>query len=657
MVRSLFAVLLLTATQCTHVNICSSATPPAAAALIKKYAADFSRETEALDVAARDFQTRHAGVHALQARLEETRLAYKRVEFMLEYYYPEHVKAYLNGVPLRHPDPYPYEEMPLPEAYYDNPDYINIAPLDYEEPNALAKPRNILEPEGLQALDEILFSENPGAAPDRIAQLTRALAMRSRIAVQALVKRRYIEDYQIIEATRLELVRLFALGLTGFDTPGSLNAIDEARATLGTLARVTTATIGSRPAVDSLFSASLDLLKGQRFDDLDRLKFLTHAVNPLYQVLQEVHESLKLKNSSDLTPGPQAWNTKSRNLFGNDFLNPYAYTLLQERQDSDALRRLGKKMFYDAALSADGSMSCSSCHDPARAFTDGVPRSRTRNAPTLVNAVLSDRFFYDLRAFSLEEQITNVVENPTEFNTRLDIVAARASERSDYGPLISAAFGDGEASINRYQAVTALASYVVSLRSFNSPFDQYVRGETREIEPLAAQGFNLFMGKAACGTCHYAPTFSGLTPPLYQENESEVLGVLQSPQSVETDADPGRARNGRREDDLPIFNHSFKTVTVRNAELTAPYFHNGAYQTLEDVVEFYDRGGALGTGAHDLSNQTLSPKPLHLTAHEKAALKAFLLSLTDRCALEQWREPTATKVAISGACNTTSKRQ
>jgi cytochrome c peroxidase len=141
------------------------------------------------------------------------------------------------------------------------------------------------------------------------------------------------------------------------------------------------------------------------------------------------------------------------------------------------------------------------------------------------------------------------------------------------------------------------------------------------------------MGKAACGTCHFAPTFSGLVPPLYRESESEVLGVMQGPDSTRLDADPGRSRNGRPEDRLALFDRSFKTTTVRNVELTAPYFHNGAYQTLDEVIDFYDKGGARGLGASDLPNQTLAEEPLQLDEKEKQALKHFLLSLTDRCAL------------------------
>lgn len=654
--QSWLALLLLAGAGCLQATPSRADTPVAAAAQIKGDAAAFIEETRALVSVARAFQDGRATEAALQAQLKRTRLAYKRVEFMLEYYYPEHIKAYVNGPPLPHPDPYPYREIPLPVAFYDNSDYINIAPLDSQEPNAFLKPRNVVEPQGLQVLDEIVFSENARSEVEKTVQLAEALVERSRIVVQALSKRKYIEDYQIIEATRLELVRIFSLGITGFDTPGSLGAIDEAATALSALARAVEATIGKQAEIDKLFSVAAAMLEGQRFEKLDRLRFLIGAMNPLYEALGRTHQQMSFKNSRDLTHEAHAWNPESRNLFADDFLNAYAYTLLRPQQDSDALQALGRKMFFDTALGTSRSMSCSTCHTSARAFTTDVPRSFERNAPTLVNAVFADRFFYDLRAFSLEEQITHVFENPQELDTHLDIAAAGVSKRADYRPLIAAAFGEAAASINRYQLLSALTSYVLSLRSFNSPFDRYVRGETPRLDPLAAQGFNLFMGKAACGTCHYAPTFSGLVPPLYRESESEVLGVMQGPDGTRLDTDPGRARNGRPEDRFAIFDRAFKTTTVRNVELTAPYFHNGAYRTLDEVIDFYDKGGARGMHASDLPNQTLAEEPLHLSEDEKQALKRFLLSLTDRCSLSEWRAPDETQVPKPAECNTALTR-
>ncbi|MEL7161233.1 MAG: cytochrome c peroxidase, partial [Bacteroidota bacterium] len=296
--------------------------------------------------------------------------------------------------------------------------------------------------------------------------------------------------------------------------------------------------------------------------------------------------------------------------------------------DNAALRKLGKTLFYDKQLSASGTLSCASCHRPDLAFTDGITKSVLRNAPTLLNAVYADRFFYDLRAFTLEQQAEHVIFDGAEFGTAYATIVGKINAGAAYRNLVKAAFG--KRVIDREGFSAALASYVLSLRSFNSPFDRYARGESEEFDPSAYRGFNLFMGKAACGTCHFAPTFSGLVPPDYVENETEILGVLTSPHRLrkELDADRGRAGGGIHHEAVWIYERSFKTPTVRNAALTAPYFHHGAYATLELVVDFYNRGGGAGLGL-DVPNQTLAPDPLDLTDEEQADLVAFMRSLTD----------------------------
>jgi cytochrome c peroxidase len=138
------------------------------------------------------------------------------------------------------------------------------------------------------------------------------------------------------------------------------------------------------------------------------------------------------------------------------------------------------------------------------------------------------------------------------------------------------------------------------------------------------------MGKAACGTCHFAPTFNGTVPPGYSESESEVLGVpsVNTTDNPPIDPDLGRLGNRHPRDEAEIYRHSFKTVTVRNVTLTAPYMHNGVYNTLEEVVDFYNRGGGAGMGM-DLPFQTLPFSELNLNEGEVADLVAFMETLTD----------------------------
>jgi cytochrome c peroxidase len=173
----------------------------------------------------------------------------------------------------------------------------------------------------------------------------------------------------------------------------------------------------------------------------------------------------------------------------------------------------------------------------------------------------------------------------------------------------------------------ALAAFLRTLVYLNSAFDRYLQGDTLALTKQQQDGFNLFMGKAQCGTCHFAPLFNGLTPPLFQLTEFEVLGTSLSDTLEHPRSDPDQGRFGV----FPIsfYKQAFKTPTVRNAAVTAPYMHNGSFSSLEKVVDFYDKGGGIGLGL-PVENQTLSAAPLHLTAEEKKAVISFMEALTDQ---------------------------
>ena len=518
-------------------------------------------------------------------------------------------------------------------------------PLDYRDKSHFRGEAKVLLPVGLQVLDELIFSDDVANEKQAVLNLTKQLQTDFFAVANAIKKRHYIVDFEIIEASRLELIRIFTLGITGFDTPGSLNAIEEASTSLEALQEVLKPLLlksnspNNRKSAHALFEkAIIYLKKNPDFNTFDRLLFLTQFINPLYKTLLDVQKSMNIPSSAEKYKTQASWNANSTNIFCNNFLNPYYYSLLTENTDNATLRQLGKTLFYDKKISNSGNMSCVSCHKPELAFTDGRPKSMAsvdgktllRNSPTLINAVFSDRYFYDLRAYDLEEQAEHVIENHLEFNTDFPEIVKKINADQAYLNLFKKAFNNDGKGVTRYQFSSALSSYVLSLQSFNSPFDQYVLGKTDKISKKVKQGFNLFMGKANCATCHFAPTFSGLVPPLYRENESEVLGILKSPDTLEVDADLGRIDNNIALDDYSIYKNSFKTTTVRNAKLTAPYFHNGAYNTLEQVIDFYNQGGAAGMGlSYDVPNQTLPPDKLDLNKKEIQALIAFIESLTD----------------------------
>lgn len=579
-----FIVWLLVATTVCCIHFSFNAPLSNTSTIAFTYIDEFEKATIELETVATAFKFNKASVDSLRASLCKTRLAYKKTECLLAYYYPEFIEEHINGAPVLH--------------------------IERNDSRALIK-----EPEGLQVLDELVAGD---AADEKvkIASLAQSLKTHTRSLIIGFKQLR-IKDNELIDAIRLQLIRIFSKGITGFDTPGSLNALPEAATSM--IAIKAYVKEKNNTGLTSLLDSAIAYLQQTiSFDDFNRLAFLKQYINPLYSELG--------RNASNAT-GISAWNQASTNIFADNFLNPYYYTGLKAEEDNNALRQLGKKLFYDPLLSSNNKISCATCHDPALAFADGRPKSlsnvqgRTvqRNAPTLLNAVYARRYFYDMRAFTLEQQAEHVIFNQMEFNTAYSAILQKLNSNGQYKTL------------TRDRLSKALASYVLSLRSFNSPFDKYVRDEQKTIDATVQQGFNLFMGKAQCGTCHFAPTFSGLVPPLYTENESEVLGVPEDPDALvkKADADSGRLSNKIYSEMAWIYERSFKTVTIRNAALTAPYFHNGSYKTLDQVIDFYNNGGGVGMGLK-MKNQTLSSDSLHLNDNEKRSLLAFIEALNDR---------------------------
>jgi cytochrome c peroxidase len=247
-----------------------------------------------------------------------------------------------------------------------------------------------------------------------------------------------------------------------------------------------------------------------------------------------------------------------------------------------------------------------------------------RNAPSLLNAALQSWQFYDMRTTNLENQSSDVIGNTDEMHGDLAKAITTITNDASYRDLISKAFPAADA-ISEKHVQNALATYVRSLTALNSRFDTYMRSESGEgISAEEKQGFNLFMGKAKCGSCHFMPLFNGTVPPAFIKMESEVLGVPSKNGGKVLDSDSGRYLIYK----LQPYLHAFKTTTVRNAALTAPYMHNGIYNTLEEVVDFYNDGGGKGAGI-SVDNQTLPGDKLDLSATEKKALIRFIEALTD----------------------------
>ncbi len=564
---------------------------------------------------AKSFAQKESSLEALQTAHLATRLAFKEVEYLLEYYDHGSVKRHLNGPPL------PSVEPKVPEV-------IEIQPV------------------GLQVLDEHVFGDDPTADIQDILELLEGLEKDFQ-NIYNYQKRIHLDHRHIFEASREELVRIFTLGVTGFDTPGSGHALPEARQAIKSLEKALSSYFDllaiDQPElvteVQQLFVEAAEVLQGD-FNDFDRLTFLKQYINPLYARTYQMHRALNIETVEETNPQPQATNYHAQNIFDQDFLNKEFYANIDyDHPLADQRIELGRLLFFDPILSSDNRRSCASCHDPAKAFTDGLPKSLAangsghikRNSPTLINAVYAERYFYDLREPNLERQIKHVIMDSLEFATDFFTIIEKLQQSQGYQDLFTTAYPEFPSyQLSKWSISDALASYVGSLTAFNSPFDRYVRDEIEDISPEVKRGFNLFMGKATCGTCHFAPTFSGTVPPHYDESESEILGVPAIADTVDTyvDEDWGRYASYRPIDQAPFYIFSFKTTTVRNVGHTAPYMHNGVYQSLEEVIDFYNRGGGVGLG-FDLPYQTLPPNELELTAQETQDLVQFMEALNE----------------------------
>jgi cytochrome c peroxidase len=430
------------------------------------------------------------------------------------------------------------------------------------------------------------------------------------------------------------------MGITGFDAPAAGKEIENSALALQPVLAVVASysqnatsetNTASHKAALKLKESILYLQQHPDFETFDRVYFIRELLNPAYAALTLLQQQLLPQADNILKP----INDKATGLFSADFLQTAYYGKQDRQQQSPELIHLGKTLFFDPLLSENNKRSCASCHAPDKAFADGLARSVAfdfkgtlkRNSPTLLNAAFSTAYFWDSRAQYLQDQIPDVLLKTDELHGNYEEVVQKLKGSPEYRKLFRRAFSEqSDRSLNANTLNRAIAAYVQNLVALNSPFDRYMRHETDILPAAAKRGFNLFMGKAACGTCHFAPIFNGTVPPRYLESESEVLGVPATANLISPtlDNDIGKAGVIPAE----VFRFSFKTPTLRNAAVTAPYMHNGVFTTLTEVIEFYDRGGGAGLGL-TVPHQTLPNSRLDLTGPEKEDLIAFMQSLTD----------------------------
>lgn len=549
----------------------------------------------------------HADYERLKTLFLDARCRYKAIETFIVHFFPGDAFI-LNQVDL----PYPEED-----------DEVSI----------------MYEPRGFQVLERLIYADSSSTVAKRRKEEINNILNIIQKWPQSIRSMEFPQR-EVLEATQMGLIRIFLVGLTNIETPHCKNAFAEAKAYTSFIQDLLSEMYKS----DSMWANELQRELFPPFEELKNFlgteekkeipDFFTLYSNyfiPASEVLVKARHFLVPSNFYNTT----AVNLEVRSIFDPGAFNTYFFLPGKSLVSQKEIVDLGRILFFDPALSLNNERACASCHKPALAFTDGLQVSRSfqkqsmldRNAPGLLNAVLQRKLFHDGRSFSFENQASEVMNNPDEMHADFSQVAIKLRNSNEYMSLFQHAFRDTEDTLLTGRSILmAIAEYERSLIALNSRFDKSIRGHADLLTENEKKGFNLYVGKANCASCHFMPLFNGTVPPDYVETEMEVLGVpgnadLDHPVK---DLDPGREAIVPME----MYRGAFKTPTLRNVELTAPYMHNGIFHTLEEVIEFYDRGGGHGIGL-DVPNQTLITDSLRLSNQEKSQLLDFLLTLTD----------------------------
>jgi cytochrome c peroxidase len=279
---------------------------------------------------------------------------------------------------------------------------------------------------------------------------------------------------------------------------------------------------------------------------------------------------------------------------------------------------LGERLFFDPILSRDSSISCASCHKPEHAFADNVAltpgvfhRTGTRNTPSVMNQVNRNAYFWDGRASSLAEQALGPMENMVEMDFPITLSVRRLLRSSYYSRSFMNVYGRRP---DRELMGKALAAFEETLETSDTPFDDYLRdGDSTALSASAKRGLDLFNTKGGCFDCHFGVDFTG-------GDQFRNIGLFNGKNLN----DSGRYLISRSPRDIG----AFKIPGLRNVAQTAPYMHNGMFRTLDEVIDYYNDPDAVVPDAQN--RDSLLSRPLLLTKEERADLKAFLLSLSDR---------------------------
>lgn len=488
-----------------------------------------------------------------------------------------------------------------------------------------------------------LYLDEENVNKDTLLQLIdSAVAVTEIYATDSIVHQ--LKDYHhFFLCNRLYLLNLATIYTTGFECPDTGRIVPELKLMLENVKGIYESYNLSFPATPlpgeflQLYGEALAFVNKQpeQYSRFDHFTFIRTYVNPLFRLNQQYIRQYRIFSKSMLD---YSLNKSAVSIFDKSLYNGQnskgIYLRVRDSAVLADIDHVGKLLFYDPILSGNNSRSCASCHKPDACFTDNSTRTHSafnqtgllaRNTPSLINSPFNHLIMLDGKHFNLQNQVSDVITNKEEMGANEKEVLKKVLSCKEYNNLFKKLlkYTPQEPEITIDHITSAITFYYNKFSQAYAPFDEAMNG-SYALETAASEGFNLFMSRAQCATCHFAPQFNGVKPP-YIGSEFEVLGVPEDTAFRKLSPDKGRYVVNPAKETA----NAFRTGTLRNAERTAPYMHNGVFASLDQVVDFYNHGGGAGRGLI-VPNQTLSSDSLGLSRQDKMKLIAFIKSLNEK---------------------------
>jgi cytochrome c peroxidase len=492
-----------------------------------------------------------------------------------------------------------------------------------------------------------LYTEEEVIEKDSLKQLIKSsLQAINEYAADSITQR--IASYShFYLCNRLFLLNLASIYTTGFECPDTSNIIPELLVLMTDTEKIYQSFNQSFPdralgeKYLSLYTNAIAFVKAQprNFSNFDHFSFIKNFVNPLFGYNQQAIQQYRVisRNTMDYSLNNGNVSIFSKNLYNG--LNPKGIFLrVSDEKALAEIENAGRLLFYDPVLSGNNKRSCASCHKPAEYFTDTINTASlrydrlsflTRNSPSLINSIYNQLAMLDGHHISLKDQARAVITNPDELGSDEQSVVEKVLSCTEYKKMFKKMlrYTPLEKNITFDHITSAIILYYSKFSRYTSPFDDAMN-TNNGLPAGAKQGFNLFMSKAECATCHFVPQFNGVKPP-FISSEFEVLGVPADTTFKQLSPDKGRFGENPAKETM----NAFRTGSLRNAAHTGPYMHNGVFKTINEVLDFYDAGGGVGKRL-TVNNQTLSADSLHLTKEEKGYIIEFIKSLNENILFE-----------------------